>query len=364
MKRVAILLALLSSIAAAAPAYAQTGPSAAVTAPGDGEVVEGTVTVRGRGSAAAGVRSVKLFIEGTHVATKEPSDLRQDVDIDYTWNTASVLGGSGIARNGWFQIKVAVVANGGGSTEATRNIRVNNPAATPTGLSVVTHEQKVNLSWNANPEPDIQAYQVEADGGSGFVSVGRTPVTNLSYEASPGTYTWRVVALRSSPADENGRASAPSATVSATVKAPPVAEGSEGSGSGSGGGAKVVGNKKIFGGATNKEARETLRDTARRFASGGLSSAAISLPGAAIGLPSLPDTELEWGTYEEKLPYNLPAKNPGALAAEPVQLAARSTTHILPQDALQWVAAGLLLMVTAGLLQFLAQRAEEKEQAA
>ncbi|MGH2757567.1 MAG: Ig-like domain-containing protein [Actinomycetota bacterium] len=355
MKLLAIVLALVSSVVAAAPASAQTAPTAAVTAPGDGDIVEGTITVRGRGSATAGVRSVKLFIEGTQVASREPSELRQDVDIDYVWDTATILGGSGIARNGWYQLKVVVVANGGGSTEATRNIRVNNPATSPTGLSVVTHEQRVNLSWDANPEPDIQAYRVEADRGSGFAYVGETVQTNFSYETSPGTYVWRVVALRSSPADEHGRASDPSATVSATIKAPPTTEGTKG-------GAKVVGDKKVYGGATTKEARHTLRQTARHFASGGISSAAISLPGTAIGLPNLPDTELEWGTYEEKLPYNLPASNPGKLEVEPVQLAARSTTHVLPQDALQWVAAGLLLVVTAGLLQLLMLRAEKKAQ--
>lgn len=364
MKRVALALAVVALLLMPATALAQTAPTAAVTSPSDGQIVEGTTSVRAKGSATAGVRSIKLFVEGTQVASKEPSDLRQQVDIDYNWNTATVLGGSGIARNGWYQIKVTVTANGGGSTEATRNIRVNNPASTPTGLSVVTHEQRVNLSWDANPEPDIQAYRIEADSGSGFTSVGQTDNTNFGYEAEPATYTWRVVALRSSPADTSGRPSAPSASVSATVKAPPAPETeSGGSGSQKASGPSVVGNKKIFKAATTKEAKKVLRQTARRFASGGVSSAGLSLPGAAIGLPSLPDTELEWGTYEEKLPYNLPAQDPGELPAEPIRLAARSTS-VVPRDALQWVAAGLLLVVTAGLLQFLALRAEKQEQAA
>jgi len=364
MRRIVVLFVVGSVTALAAPAFAQTAPNASVTAPGDGEIVEGTVTARGRGTATAGVRSIKMFIEGALVASKEPSELRQEVDVDYSWNTATVLGGSGIARNGWYQIKVTVVSNSGESTDSTRNVRVNNPAVAPSGLSVITHEQRVNLSWSPNPEPDIQAYRIEADGGSGFVSVGQSDTTNFSYEATPGTYNWRVVALRSSPADAGGRPSGPSATVAATVKAPPAAEETDGGGSAKGGGA-VVGNKKIFGGATTtKEAAKSLRRTARRFASGGISSASISLPGAAIGLPSLPDTELAWGTYEEKLPYNLPATKGLTLETAPVRLAAHSTTHLMPLDALQWVAAGLLLMVTAGLLVFLAWRIEKDEKTA
>lgn len=363
MRRSLLVLAIISLLLAAAPAYAQTAPDAAVTAPGDGAIIDGTVTVRARGSATAGVRSIRLLIEGTQVASKEPSELRQEVDVDYTWNTATVLGGSGIARNGWYQIKVVVAANGGGSTEATRNVRVNNGAVAPTGLSVVIHQQRVNLSWQANPEPDIQGYRIEADSGSGFSGVGTTAHTSFEYQAEPGNYTWRVVALRTSPADTTGRPSEPSAPVSAVVKAPPVAQETGGSGSGAKGGKAVVGDKRIFGGATTKEARKTLRQTARRFASGGISSAAISLPGAAIGLPQLPDNELEWGTYEEKLPYNLPPTSGLELETIPTRLAAPSTS-VVPRDALQWVAAGLLLLVTAGLLQFFALRAERKEQTA
>lgn len=362
MRRPIVLAAILFVLISAAPAYAQTAPNASVTAPGDGQIVEGAVTVRAKGSAATGVRSIKLFIEGTQVASKEPGELRQEVDIDYAWNTAAVISGSGIARNGWYQVKVVVAANGGGSKEATRNVRVNNGATTPAGLSVVTDDRSVSLSWAANPEPDIQAYRIEADSGSGFAAVGESTTTSFDYQVDYGTYTWRVVALRSSPADAGGRASAPSESVSATVKAPATAKSSGGS---SGGGHAVVGKKKIYGGAaTSKEAAKVLNQTARRFASGGVSSAAISLPGAAVGLPSLPDTELEWGTYEEKLPYNLPAKDVGEIESIPTRLAAQSTSVVMPPDGLRWVAAGLLLLVTAALLQFLALRAEKKAQTA
>lgn len=360
MKRLGLILTVVSILAIAAPAYAQTAPSAAITAPGDGAVVEGTSTVRATGSAATGVKRIKLFIEGSLVASKEPSELRQDVDIEYAWDTASEIDGSAISRNGWNQIKVVVVDNGGAEAQKTRNVRVDNPAAAPTGFNVTAGEGKVTMSWDANPEPDIQGYWVEVYRDDNFVTVGTTIGTSFAYETKAGTYTWQVRALRSSIVYPDGSVSDPSLSISRTVKAPPSeTRGHDGS-------RKVIGDKKIYGGTTTKEARRTLRATARRFASGGISSAGISLPGSLIGLPRLPDNELQWGTYKEKLPYGMPATDPGTIEEFPVRYAAQSTS-LVPPDGLRWVAAGLLLVVMAALLQFLASQflsqVEKKEQA-
>lgn len=355
-------LTAVALLIVAAPASAQTGPRAAVTAPGDGALVGGVTSVRGTGSATAGVRSLQLFVADVLVATREPSDLTQNAEIDYSWPTNHLPGSSQIAANGWYQIKVRVVSNQGAEDTATRNVRVDNGAATPTGMSVSTSQGTVTLSWNHNPEPDIVGYRIEVDGGGGFTTLTTTQQTSHAYTPGPGTYSWRVVALRNSPSEPGGRASAPSDAVAASVTAPPGASSSGGGGSAGGGGTSVGSNKKIFGGS-NKSARAYVRKTKSRFASLGISRAGISLPGIALGLPRLPDTELEWGTYKGKLPYGGTQSESAPLASEPVRLAARSTSTVMPLDALQWLAAGILMVVIAGLLQFLASQAGKERTA-
>ncbi|MDQ4065159.1 MAG: hypothetical protein M3161_03850 [Actinomycetota bacterium] len=353
--------ALLGSIAAvlvvgAAPASAQSGARAAVTAPSDGALIGGTTSVRGTGSAAAGVRSIQLFVHDTLVASRDPSELRQDVDVDYAWNTTHLPGSSQLAPNGWYQIKVRVVSNEGGEAVATRNVRVDNGAAAPTGLTVRTSRQTVTLSWNANPEPDIAGYRIEYDGGGGFATLATTKSTDYSYNAAPGTYAWRVIALRNSPSEPNGRASAPSDVVAASIAASSGSSGGAGNARPGGNGGAHVG--ELFGG-NSKAARRHVRATRRAFASLGISRAGISLPGIALGLPRLPDDEFEWGTYKGKLPYGTPQQDT-PIASEPVRLAARSTSAVMPLDALQWLAAGILMVVIAGLFQFLALQTKER----
>ena len=97
MKRFALLmiagLVVGPMVGGIVPAAAQTGVTAKVLSPTDGEVVVGTVSVRGEGSAAAGVRSVKLFIEDSLVATKETSELRQRLEVEHSWNTDGIRNG-------------------------------------------------------------------------------------------------------------------------------------------------------------------------------------------------------------------------------------------------------------------------------
>ena len=355
----AVSLVLGFVLLMSAPALAQGAPDARITAPGDGAAIGGGTTVRAEGSAATGVNRIELFIEDKLVASKDPSELRQNLDIEYSWDTTRTLDGSGLSRNGWYQIRVRVVA-AGGSTDATRNVRVDNGASAPQGVSVSVAEQTVSLSWNANPEPDIDGYRVEADKGAGFATVGTTGSTSYSYQAEPGTYSWRVIALRSSVVYEGGKPSDVSSSVSATVAAPAP---TSGSGSGAGKGGVNGSNEKVFGNS-NKAAKKYIRETQQRFARGfgGFASAGLSLPGAAIGLPNLPDSDvLEWGTYKNKLPYSIPKGGIALESTELKPLAAPTTTHVMPLDALRLVAAGLLMVVTAGLLQFLSLRAETKE---
>lgn len=348
MKRFALTLIGILVLAAAAPALAQTGATARVTAPGDGQVVVGTVTASGSGSATAGVKSIKLFIEDSLVASKEPSDVRQDVDVSYSWSTGSL-------RNGWYQVRVEVVANGGATDSSHLNVKVDNAPQTPTNFTSTVREQTVALSWSPNPESDITGYRIEVSSGDTWSVVTETQGTSYAAEVAPGTYQYRLTALRSSPTMDGGRPSDPTAPIALTVDAPPPSEtGGGGSLGGGGRGATGGGDPRVYGRDGAASTRD-VKDTARAFSSGGLSFGGISLPGQA-GLPSLPETgAFEWGSYKERLPYSLP-QGGIPLDAAPARLAALSTTKIIPLDALRWVGAGALMIVLAGMLQFIGWR--------
>ena len=350
MRKICLSLISILILGFASPALAQTGVTARVTSPSDGSVVVGSVTTSATGSATTGVRNIKLFIEGTLVASKAPSELRQNVDVSYTWFTDAI-------RNGWYQIRVEVTSNGGSSAASHLNVKVDNAPQTPLNLTSSVTDQTVSLSWTPNPEPDLTGYRVERASGDTWTTVTQTQATSYTAELAPGSYQFRVIAFRSSPSMPEGRPSDPTAPVTLTVEAPPVSSGGVGGGGGKGGrGAVGGGDPRVYGRDGAASTRD-VKETARAFSSSGLSFGGISLPGQG-GLPKLPQAKpFEWGTYEEELPYSLPEGGIPLESAQP-RLAALSTTTIIPMDALRWVGAGALMIVLAILLQFFGWRAE------
>ena len=83
-----------------------------------------------------------------------------------------------------------------------------NPPLVPTGLKGSPGNQTVSLSWNANPESDVQGYFIWKDG----VKLNAVPVTSTSYNVNGLTnetaYSFQVSALNTS-----GKESAKSAAV-------------------------------------------------------------------------------------------------------------------------------------------------------
>lgn len=358
MKKLTCALVGMFVLTLAAPAFAQTGPSARVTNPSDGAVLNGSTGVSATASASTGVRSAKLFIGETLVASAEPSNLRQNVDLSYNWDTTEAFGG-GIASNGWYTVRVEVNATGGGTGSSKLNVMVDNAPQAPSNVDGYVQDTSATLSWSPNPEPDLKGYRVEMASGGTWSTV--TEVTGTSYTATlqPGTYDFRVVALRASPSSAS-HASAPSTPTTLTIQAPPSTGGGNGgviSSGGGGRGATGGGDPRVYG-RDGAASTKDVRDTARAFSSGGLSFGGLSLPGQA-GLPSLPSSSepFKWGTYKERLPYSLPQ---GGIPLEmaPPRLAAMSTTKVIPMDALRWVGAGTLMIVIAVLLQFFGWRAD------
>jgi hypothetical protein len=355
MKRLAPALVVAIVALLTAPAFAQTGVTARITAPNDGQTVTGTVGVHAEASAGVGVKSVKLFLQDILVGSAEPSNLRQEAGVDYSWDTKNALTG-GLARNGWYTLRVEATANGGATDKQVINVALDDPPQSPTGLDHWVSGQTVSLTWTANPEPDIIGYRVEVStGDDAWSAVTQTTHTAYSGDVDPGSYEYRVVALRSSPSLAEGRASSPTTPVPLTVQAVGAdgtpAKGGRGR---NGGGMFGDADPRVFG-RDGRGTRHDARSTARGFAGGGISFGGLSLPGQ-IGLPSLPGSRpFEWGTYKEKLPYSIP-EGGIAMDAAPARLAALSTTTVLPLDGLRWVASGLLMIVLAGLMQMLGMR--------
>ena len=360
MKRLTTAIVVGMVVLLAAPAFGQTGVTARITSPNDGQSIAGTVGVHAEASAGVGVRSIRLFLQDVQVGSAEPSNLRQEVGVDYSWDTFHSLAG-GLARNGWYALRVEATANGGATDKQIVNVAVDNPPQTPVGLDHWVSGQTVSLQWTANPEPDIVGYRVEVSRGDGsWSTVTQTTNTAYSGDVEPGSYEYRVVALRSSPSMSEGRPSGPTTPVALTVQAvasdgtPVTGGGGGGPGGKNSGGMFGDADPRVFG----RDGRSTGRDvrsTARGFAGGGISFGGLSLPGQ-VGLPTLPGSQpFEWGTYEEKLPYSIP-EGGIAIDAAPAKLAALSTTTVLPLDGLRWVASGLLMIVVAGLMQMLGMR--------
>lgn len=323
----------------ALPAGAQRPIEVEITSPGEGQIVAGTIEVKARASAPTGVERAELTIDGTTVADAEPEVVKQEVVLTSSWNTAVGIGTSSPVANGEYVILMEATANGGASDKTSRRVFVDNPPRPPQGFTVLSPSGgRVTLDWTANREPDITGYIVERAQGDSWVTVVETGETTATESIGAGTHTYRVTASRSSPV--NGTiASAPSEPVAVTVAAAPRTFGSGGSGAARG--------------SVHDRVKGTRIERGDGFAGRGLPSgvALPSLSGSA-GLPPLP--ELDWGTYEQELPYELPA---GGIPLEKgYRIAARVPWRIIPPDGLRWVAAGILSFVTAAILRFVAAR--------
>ena len=365
MKRLLVSLFVAALAVPVTPAFAQEGGiSASVNSPANGAVVQGSVSVSASAESGDGISEMRLVIAGATVSSSQPG--RNSSSLSYVWNT-NYLPGGGASRNGDYSISVVATSSSGDTTSHEIIALVDNAPTVPSGLSASSNGSTITVNWAPNPEPDITGYRVERNSGGGFSAVGTTSSTSF-YDAvgDKQTHSYRVIALRSSPT-AGTKASAPSGSVSVAAGGSSTSgetetgsTGSEGSSGSSGGGIPDLPG----GGNGNGNGNGNGKDGGLDFFDFPILPTSISLPSLAglAPLPNLPPadqfgaTELEWGSYEEELPYDLSAGAPQWIGGGTRNVAARAPDRFIPPDGLRWVAAGILLLMTASLLRFAAVR--------
>lgn len=150
------------------------------------------------------------------LVSPQPQDTIQE-----TWDTTSLT-----PYNGQYGISATATSLLGQQVTArVDKVVVNNPPATPRGVSVALSGGVPVLTWSANTEPDLTNYQVLRSDGGPYSLVGTPTTTQFDDSAVPaGTaVSYEVVAIRRSPVSAAGIASSPSAPTPAVTPAKPTA---------------------------------------------------------------------------------------------------------------------------------------------
>lgn len=117
--------------------------------------------------------------------------------------------------------------NGSESAETSSNFAIEAPPSTPRDVSVRADpdSREVDVTWKANPEPDLIGYQVQRSVDESEWGVAGESDESFFRDARSayggGTYSYRVVAVRAGASPDSGVASAPSEAATTTVPDPP-----------------------------------------------------------------------------------------------------------------------------------------------
>jgi hypothetical protein len=141
--------------------------------------------------------------------------------IEMPWDTGSMR------YNGTYQISATAVSMLNSTTHAVvGDLRINNPPAQPPGASASLDGTVPVLNWTANSEPDLIGYRIlRSSNGGAYAPVGTSPGNSFRDTKAPQgqPLKYEIVALRASPVDASGIASAASLPSGAIVAAPPPA---------------------------------------------------------------------------------------------------------------------------------------------
>jgi hypothetical protein len=141
--------------------------------------------------------------------------------IEMPWDTGALT-----RYNGTYQISATAVSALGTTAHAlVGNLLLNSPPAQPAVPATRLDGSAGVVAWSANSEPDLTGYQVlRSVAGGAYSQLGTTSGTGFRDPSVPQNkpLTYEIVAVRASPVDPNGIASAASAASSPLIATPPL----------------------------------------------------------------------------------------------------------------------------------------------
>jgi large repetitive protein len=197
-----------------------TPPDAILQRPANGSKVSGLVDVTGTAWSLSDFKEYRLYVgpgdgsSGRQLLRASPVPLRGAVLAQ--WDTSVLPEGAE------YTLRLEAEDLAGNIAVQLSRVTVDNlPPSAPTGLAATASGTTANVTWNANPEPDVRGYLLYRDGR--LANAGGAPVIELdpfilaatAYANTgmpDGTFTYEVYAI-----DHAGNLSGPSASVQVTL---------------------------------------------------------------------------------------------------------------------------------------------------
>lgn len=255
--------------------------------------------------------------------------------------------------------------------QPSRTVTVSNPVSNPTGVnrSFNSANRSVVVTWDPNPEPDIEYYAIrERFNGGEWVEVDKRPGGSTTFNrqvSEVGTYQYQVAAKRT-VVDQSGWVETPPLEVAAI---PTVTPGTAGGPSGPEGepGVFLPGSEdstttttgRPRGGSAPRGNSAPPKVGSGLFAPGSI----FSRPSVTSSGPATTTTVVDDG-YQETLPYKLPQQaeplpDGEVASAEEPQTFTKIVTVPRPKDPralLVPLAGGLAVFILAMQITYLARR--------
>ncbi|MDQ4149468.1 MAG: hypothetical protein M3164_05680 [Actinomycetota bacterium] len=215
---------LMWAVLVAAPAWAAEVKFVEPT-PASNATVTGTRTIRAQATPCLGEQVNQMTIRvapraGVGGSAREWRGPGSDLTV--SWETQNL-------HNGAYDFHASATTSAllacGSNGASISNVKVNNPASTPSGLKCSRGEGGVGCSWSPNPEPDLVHYKVlRSVGDGGATQLATVQGTSYKDAAAPPDQrvSYRIVAVRRS-ATGGTLESGPSAAVNVDPGAAPPA---------------------------------------------------------------------------------------------------------------------------------------------
>jgi hypothetical protein len=272
--------------------------------------------------------------------------------VPFSWDYAT-------SYNGHYRVKVTAQGRDGAvdttpseTSSASRDVAVEVKPAPPSGLTAkTTKARSVDLAWKANPEPDIVGYQLQRtlDPEGEWTAVANTAdiaYTDTGTQAAGGTYSYRVVAVRSASTSDQGIPSDPSETASAKVSGPPpttttTAKGGTGTGGTGGTGAGGAGANGTGAGGTSTGTGNATSPELARTGKVDLSGFSALLQQSKRPTPKAEEAD---PGFKDKLPFK-PGEEPIGEDGTALGVGVREVGGSEGRQPVAFVAASLLVTV-------------------